>query len=137
MQKIISAGIIIYMHAKEGSKFLLLYHGNGYWNFPKGKLEAREKGLDAALREIKEETGLGGKDLIFRRPFRITNKFSFIREKKKIFKIVILYLAESKRAEIKISNEHDGYGWFLYRDAARLLRYGSLRDILKKANSLL
>jgi len=35
----ISAGIIIYRRTLKGPKFLLLYHGNNYWNFPKGKIE--------------------------------------------------------------------------------------------------
>ena len=54
----ISAGIIIFRKTKEGPKFLLLYHGGRYWNFPKGKLEKEEDSYTAALREIKEETGL-------------------------------------------------------------------------------
>ena len=63
--KEISAGIIIYRKTLEGVKFLLLYHGGGYWNFPKGKIEAEEKSFQAALREIREETGLIKQDLKF------------------------------------------------------------------------
>lgn len=136
-QKSISAGIIIYRKTKEGPKFLVLYHGNGYWNFPKGHIEMRERGIEAAFREVSEETGIRPKDLSLKKEFRVTNRYILAKEDRKIFRIVILFLAESKHAEVKLSSEHDGYGWFLYRDAARLLRYGSLRDILKKANSLL
>ncbi|MBI4994923.1 NUDIX domain-containing protein, partial [Candidatus Peregrinibacteria bacterium] len=63
MVKEISAGIIIYRKTSEGIKFLLLYHGGRYWNFPKGKLDQGEKSFRAALREVKEETGLSSNEL--------------------------------------------------------------------------
>lgn len=133
----ISAGFIIYRRTKEGIAYLLLYHGGGYWNFPKGKIEAGEKSFRAALRELKEETGLGRNDLVFREYFRTTDKYVFFRGRERIFKIVIFYLAESKRSDVKLSYEHEGYGWFLRRDAMRMLKFRNLRDILKQADSLL
>jgi hypothetical protein len=42
-EKIVSAGIIVFRKSKEGTKFLIMYHGRGYWNFPKGKLEQSER----------------------------------------------------------------------------------------------
>ena len=138
MPREISAGIIIYRRTKDGLKFLLLWRPRGYWGFAKGHLEKEEKGFAAALREVREETGLHSADLIlFRDYFRAANKYIFFREKAKIFKIDIFYLAESKRAEIKVSEEHEGYGWFLYVDATKLLKFQDLKNILKKANNLI
>ncbi|HEX5625478.1 MAG TPA: NUDIX domain-containing protein [Saprospiraceae bacterium] len=37
---------------------ILLIHRRGYWDLPKGKLDAGEKSKSAALRECTEETGL-------------------------------------------------------------------------------
>lgn len=133
----ISAGIIIYRKTVEGIKYLLLYHGGNYWNFPKGKLEQSERGMDAAFREVKEETGLGKNDLVLRDQFRVTNKFSFFRDKRKIFKVVIFYLAQSRKREVMISQEHNGYGWFVYRQGVKMLKDKSVQDILSKANNLL
>lgn len=133
----ISAGFIIYRRTRDGIRYLLLYHGGNYWNFPKGKIEAGERSFRAALRELKEETGLNKTDLVFREYFRTTDKYIFFCGKERIFKIVIFYLAESKRGDIKLSHEHDGYGWFLHRDAARMIRFKNLRGILKQANDLL
>lgn len=133
----ISAGFIIYRRTKDGIRYLLLYHGGNYWNFPKGKIEAGERSFRAALRELKEETGLHKTDLVFRERFRTTDKYIFSRGKEKIFKIVIFYLAESRRNDIRLSHEHDGYGWFLHRDAARVIKFKNLRAILKEANDLL
>ena len=137
MPREISAGIIIYRKTSEGIKYLLLYHGGNYWNFPKGKLEQSERGMDAAFREVKEETGLGKNDLILKDQFRVTNKFFFFRDKRRIFKVVIFYLAQSKKREVTISQEHNGYGWFVYRQGVKMLKDKSVQDILSKANNLL
>jgi len=40
--------------------------GHGNWGFPKGHLEAEESDLDAALREVEEETGLKDLKLVSR-----------------------------------------------------------------------
>ena len=134
-QREISAGVIIYRRTKDGPKFLVLYHGNGYWSFPKGKLETGERGLEAAFREVSEETGIKAKDLILKQGFREANKYFFRRGREPIFKIAIFFLAEAKHDSIKISDEHDGFGWFLYGDAIKLLKHQGLREILKKANA--
>ncbi len=130
----ISAGIIIYRKTNQGPKFLLLYHGKNYWNFPKGKLDEGEKSFLAALREVREETGLKRSDLIFNDYFKMTNRYIFNSpQKQKVFKIVIFYLAETKKSEIKISDEHEGYAWFTYREALKMIKHKNLKPILKKA----
>lgn len=141
----ISAGIIIYRKTKEGIKFLILYHGGRYWNFPKGKIETetgfkdgallknKETAFKAALREVYEETGLSSRDLKFNSRFKTYDRFTYIRNKKKIFKIVIYYLAKTIKKTIKVSEEHAGYGWFLYKDASRILMYQTLKNNLKQA----
>ncbi|MDP1706460.1 MAG: bis(5'-nucleosyl)-tetraphosphatase [bacterium] len=133
MAKQISAGIVIYRRDKDGIKFLLLYHGGRYWNFAKGHLEENERSFEAAIREVKEETGIEKQDLIFKNSFRINDSFTFTYEKQKIFKIVIYYLAESLKKEIKISDEHQGFAWLPYEEARRLLMHPQLKNILKKA----
>src|SRR3989344_5406226 len=137
MQREISAGLVIYRKTKQGIKYLLMYHGGGYWRFPKGKLELQERGMDAAFREVKEETGLGKSDLILKDQFRATEKFTYFRDKKQIFKIVILYLAQSRKTEITVSREHDGYGWFTYKEALKILKHENIKNIIRKANLLL
>ncbi len=135
----ISAGLIIYKKdpGPGGLKFLLLYHGRNYWNFPKGKLEPTEKSFVAALREVKEETGLGRNDLKFNQYFKTNEKFSFWRGKEKVFKVVTFYLAESRKKEIKISDEHEGFGWFSASEAARILKHEGSRRVLKQAGDFL
>ena len=62
MPKAVSAGFIIF---QKGSNRLLVSHPNGHpctgrhsWDLPKGHIEDGEEPLDAALRELYEETGL-------------------------------------------------------------------------------
>lgn len=125
MPQEISAGIIIYRKTQEGFKFLLLYHGGGYWNFPKGKIEAEEKSFQTALREIREETGLTRNDLIIDHYFKVSERFSFWRgrgkEKAKVFKIVIFYLAETRKSVVRLLEYHDGYAWFTYKEAVKIV----------------
>ena len=138
MRKEISAGIIIFRRTQEGPKFLLLYHGHNYWNFAKGKIEKEEKSLEAALREVREETGLASQDLRLIRDFKAYEKFYFKRQGQQVFKIVIFYLAETRTPEIKISSEHEGYGWFLIRDAKNILgRYKDSQRVFKQAYEFL
>src|SRR3989338_6656131 len=121
MQSIISAGIIVFRKTKDGVKFLILYHGGNYWNFPKGKIESEEKSWQAALREVREETGLKSTELKFIENFKAYERFYFRRGKENIFKIVILYLAETKQPKIAVSWEHEGYGWFTFAEAKHVL----------------
>ncbi len=138
----ISAGIVIYKRIKDRdgkveTKYLLLYHGRGYWNFPKGKLEQDERSFEAALRETGEEAGILPGNLRMERDFKESDRYIYQREGNKIFKIVVFYLAQTNQADIKLSSEHEGYGWFLYKDAVKLLKHHNSKFILKKANDYL
>ena len=58
--------VICYL--KSGDNYLLLLKadgkfGGGFWNAPGGKIEHGEKPVDAAIREVKEETGLDVRSL--------------------------------------------------------------------------
>jgi bis(5'-nucleosidyl)-tetraphosphatase len=140
----VSAGVIIYRETPEGPKFLLLYHGGRYWNFPKGKLDGESR-FEAAKREVREETGIGPNDLRFREQFRVKDRFVFMRGKERIFKTVTFFLAETRNAQVKLDlkadeaegERHDGYGWFLYHDALRMLMAPNLKRNLKRAYALI
>jgi len=137
-QKEISAGIIVFRRTQDGPKFLVLYHGSTYWNFPKGKLEKEERSFEAALRETREETGLGQRDLRIIRDFKTREQFTFRRRNQRVFKIVLFYLAETTNPRVRLSDEHQGYGWFPYREASRILgKYEESQKVLKEANDFI
>ena len=138
MKHEIAAGIIIFRRTSYGPRFLLLYHGGQYWNFPKGKLESEERGFQAALREVREETGLNKNDLRFVSHFREREKFIFTRNREKVFKVVLLYLAETRRTVIKVSHEHEGYAWLNLDEAKNLLKkYPQNLGVLRRANDFI
>jgi len=139
MVKQVSAGFVVFRRTKEGPKFLLLYDRGKDWNFARGKLAGQEKSFQGALRETQEETGLSRKDLRIKRGFRAYERFTFTnREKKKVFKTIIFYLAETNRKQIQLSHEHDGFAWFLYKDAEEALSSFKERGmVLKKANDFI
>ena len=112
---------------------MLLYHDRGYWNFPKGKIEKGERSFQTFLREVEEETGIARRDMKIIPGFRVTDKYFFLREKRPIFKIVIFYLVETRKRDIRISREHEGYGWFLPGDAIRTSKFRNSKEIIKKA----
>ncbi len=42
----------------NGSGSILMIHSRGHWDLPKGHVEMGESGREAALREVREETGI-------------------------------------------------------------------------------
>lgn len=132
--KVVSAGIIVFRWVEGEPKFLLLYRSQGTWDFPRGRMEDGERSWQTAFREVREETGLRRNELAIHPNFKVHEKFPYTSNDKKIFKVVIFYLAETSQPRVRISAEHEGYGWFSFNEARRLLsRYKARVEILKKA----
>lgn len=55
-----AAGGLVHRRREDGIEEVLLVHRPAYddWSFPKGKLEEGEREVEAATREVEEETGL-------------------------------------------------------------------------------
>jgi 8-oxo-dGTP pyrophosphatase MutT (NUDIX family) len=52
----LAAGLVLF--AGEGDMVLLIKDSKGSWRFPSGRVELNESIADAAIRELKEETGI-------------------------------------------------------------------------------
>ena len=128
-----SAGFVAFKRA-ETIKFLLLKYTKGYWGFARGNIEPSEDSRTAALREFKEETGLGLKKIF--EGFKEISEFFYRKEGKIVHKEVTFYIGEAEEGEIKLQ-EHSDYGWFNYEDAIKNLQFKNDREILKKANDFL
>jgi len=117
--------------ATKGVEFLLLDYGR-HWDFVKGHVEAGEDDLAAAIRELKEETGLSSPHLVadFRREVTY-----FFRHKRHglVRKTVIFFLARVDTRDVVISHEHSGFAFFPFEQAIGRLTFPTAREILRAA----
>ncbi|MEK7167802.1 MAG: NUDIX domain-containing protein [Patescibacteria group bacterium] len=138
-----AAGFIVFRnHPKSGLQYLVLYHRGNYWNFPKGGVEPGESELETALRELKEETGV--KDVKVVDGFRQQTQFFFKGDEGLIKKDFVLYLAQAPMsAEVITSDKYshheqiNGYAWFDFKNAMKVLKFKNLKEILKEADSFI
>ena len=108
-KKQVVAGFVVYRKTTDGIKFLLLYRRGNYWNFPKGHFKPGERSIDAALRELEEETGIKKSELRMLPNFRAYERFYFKIGNQGIYDTVILFFAETHKADIRIEpREHSG-----------------------------
>lgn len=154
MRQQVSAGAVVFRREPDGAvKFLLLYHGKGYWYFPKGQLEQGERAMAAFLREVEEETGLRRDELRIVPGFRAQDRFVFHvppapdrrrhRRRKPwaggpVSKIVIIYLAETHQRLVRlIGPREEGFAWFTPAEAMRAAKFQSTRRIIQQAHEFI
>ncbi len=136
-----SAGAVVFQREKKKIEYLLLHYPSSakaakdYWDFPKGHIEKKEKELDTVKREVEEETGL--KNLTIIEGFKELVRYFFKFKGKTIFKIVIFYLAQTKKETVKISTEHIGFKWLPFQESLEQLTFKNAKEILKKADGFL
>ena len=95
MKKDFSCGVIPYRMVDGVRQFLLIQHNAGHWAFPKGHPEKGETDLQAARRELAEETGLKGLTLDEDHPLEEFYTFTK-RSGKQVEKRVVYFLGEVK-----------------------------------------
>ncbi|MEM1615770.1 MAG: bis(5'-nucleosyl)-tetraphosphatase [Pyrobaculum sp.] len=129
----LSAGAVVF-YLSNTPEFLLLHYPAGHWDFPKGNVEFGEAPEEAALREIKEETGL---DAELVPGFREEIEYFYVKAGRRVRKKVILFLARAFSKEVKLSWEHVGYVWLPYSQALAKVTYPNSRQVLAKAHKYL
>jgi 8-oxo-dGTP pyrophosphatase MutT (NUDIX family) len=127
-----SAGAIVY---SPGTPVEYLLLRSRHWEFPKGLIDADESELDAAAREVREETGLEV-DLV--PGFRESIQYFYRRGKggALVKKEVIYFLGKARERAFKISWEHQEARWVTLEQAMELLEYENYRGMLTKANEI-
>lgn len=110
----------------------------GVWALPKGLIDASESGVETAVREVAEETGLRaaleGKlgDV----------RYVYTRRGVRVFKVVSFFLLRWRGGRIGelpagMELEVAEARWLLLDDAPRLLAYGGEREMAEKARAAL
>jgi 8-oxo-dGTP pyrophosphatase MutT (NUDIX family) len=131
-----AAGIVPYFVENDELKFLLI-KGSFGWEFPKGHVEEGEARLEAAKRETEEETGLIIKEIhpsfAFLSKYMVTIDYGTRKKlKRPIPKVVAYFLGKASTKDIKLSFEHNEYGWFAPPEAMEKLSKNK-RKVLKAA----
>jgi bis(5'-nucleosidyl)-tetraphosphatase len=124
----LSAGVVVVRRSGGAVRFLVL-RAYRNWDFPKGGVATGETPRAAAVREVKEETGLEG--LEFRWGDAFCETETYARGKRARY-----YVAESPAGEVQLPvspelgrPEHDECRWLDYA-AARALLVPRLQRVL-------
>lgn len=99
---------------------------HGVWSYVAGHVEPGETGWQAALRELREETGLIP-DALYATSF--CEQFYFAPGNR--IEVVPAFVARiADDARVVLNAEHSAYRWLAPATAARRLPFGSQRDLL-------
>jgi 8-oxo-dGTP pyrophosphatase MutT (NUDIX family) len=116
----LSAGVVVVRATAEGWRYLLL-RAFTHWDFPKGMVEAGEEPLDAAIREVREESLI--EDLQFRWGHEFTETGPYSRGK-----VARYYVAETQTSAITLPiieelgrPEHMEFRWVDEQAALKLV----------------
>ena len=138
-----SAGVIVFRD-EDPRSYLLMRSAltrRPVWEFPKGALERGENELQAAERELQEETGLGPGDYTLLEGFHEEERYYFTRgagsTQRLIRKRVDYFLAEWQSGEVQVSREASRYEWVSAEEALRMLRFPEKRRVLSRAEEWL
>lgn len=126
MKREISAGGIVF----RDKEMLLIKDSYGRWSLPKGLIEKNERTEEAALREVKEETGLKEVEIV-KKLGEI--KYFYQLQGEKIFKIVIFFLMKTKNKELKAQWEIQDAQWFPINEAVEKIEYKNTKPLVEKA----
>ncbi len=126
-----SVGAIVFFD----KEFILLRDGLGYWGFPKGHIEKGEDMMTALKREVEEETGIKGCELI--PGFKEEIGYYFHKGKDLVSKKVTYFLMKAPNKNAKISYEHTAYEWLNLSEALKKISFENSRSLLSKAAKFL
>jgi 8-oxo-dGTP pyrophosphatase MutT (NUDIX family) len=115
-----AAGAVVFRRTERGVRLLVL-RAYRNWDFPKGRIEPGESELEAARREVAEETGLEALDFPFGEEYCETLPYA-------LGKVARYYLAETDEAAIELPvspelgrPEHHEWRWVSVEEAEELL----------------
>jgi bis(5'-nucleosidyl)-tetraphosphatase len=139
MKKEYSAGVIVFYETQVDAaverKYLILHYRKGHWDLPKGKLEDNETNLEAAVRELEEETGLTATLLP---DFEQSLSYLFKDATGTLItKEVTFFIGKASTQEVTLSPEHTAYQWLSLKDALKQVTYSNAQQMLRMADQFI
>ncbi len=132
----ISAGGVVFRRDADGVRFLLIRDSYRNWGFPKGHLEAGESPDAAAVREVREETGLA--TLVLCAPVDVID-WHFRFRGQLVHKVCHFFLIEASGGTARPLRREGitACRWVGFEEAVVLVSYENARDVLARAQALL
>ncbi len=121
-----------------GAKLLVLKRSvgkpePGRWGVPAGKLEAHETPMDAAMRELFEETGIS-----LEGPSQIQSVGALYLRKPDVDYIYHMFKIDIAQVPVvKISNEHQAYQWAAANDLEKMPLMAGAKEVLQGYQAML
>ena len=136
--------VILYKKKKDEILFCVgLRSSKNIWQFVAGGAEDKETPIEAAIRELSEETGINIKeeDLIVldsKTTIPVVNVTGTYTWGKDVFVIPeYAFAVDATSFQIKLSNEHTEFKWLEYNKAMDILTYDSNKSALWELNEKL
>lgn len=127
-----SAGGVVVRVRAGGVHILLIRDPYGKWGLPKGHLEPDESPEDAAVREVREETGL---EEVVLGPDLGEIDWTFRVRGRKVHKFCRFYLMASDRGEPRPERGEgiSAVRWVPAGEAAGVVQYENARGVVRRA----
>ncbi len=136
----VSAGAIILREIEGELKLALAHHKNSAkeWVLPKGHVDPGESLEQAALREIHEETGLAGVQLIKHLGTIVRQSIKSNGDvEDKTIHYFLAYALDNGQPQTPLDPRFTGVGWFSPLQAIELIPYEQDRAFLQEHLSLM
>ena len=131
IERAVSAGGVVYRRGPAGIEVVLCGRtADSVWGLPKGTPDADESLGDAAVREVREETGL---EVAIEGKIG-TIEYWFAREGVRYHKFVHYYLMVAVGGSVENHDwEYDRVDWLLVEEAYKSLSYRNEVEVVRKA----
>ena len=127
----------VFRKIQNGYKFLMLKRAETkiyehLWQGVAGKIEKGETAWQAAVRELKEETGLTPIQM-----FIADHVSTFYEETGDLINLVPVFGIETETKHITLSSEHSEYKWMNFEDAERTLAWNGQKKGIRTVYEML